>query len=169
MKCNATESTQPSKTGQSHAATFAKVLDGRKHPIRGLWQRNARYYAQLTVFDPITGKDKVQRICLMDKQGEPVKSRADAVAVMESLRTKRRDTGLEAQGRRAPRFSAYADQYLDAIGAGQGAKKPRVIVGERAMLNQWRKRLGELRLVQIRKAQVNDFVTKRLKAGRSPR
>src|SRR5436309_15423129 len=105
MKSNATASTPPSETKrQSHGPTFAKVVDGRKHPIRGLGQRNERYYAQLTVFDPVTGKNKVQRICLVDKEGEPVKSRADAVAGMESLRTKRRDTGLEAQRRRAPRF-----------------------------------------------------------------
>lgn len=37
------------------------------------------------------------------------------------------------------------------------------------MLKQWRKHLGDIRLEQIRKAQVNDFITKRLKAGRSPR
>jgi hypothetical protein len=28
-----------------HLARFAKVCDGRKQPIRGLWKRNGRYYA----------------------------------------------------------------------------------------------------------------------------
>ncbi|MEY4385008.1 MAG: hypothetical protein RLY20_291, partial [Verrucomicrobiota bacterium] len=126
-------------------------------------------YAQLTVFDPVTGKNKVQRIPLTDKQSEPVKSRAEAVASMESLRTKRRDTGLEAQRRRAPRFADYADHYLDAISAGEGAKKHRVVIGEKAMLKQWKRHLGDIRLDQVRKAHVNDFVTKRLKHGRSPR
>lgn len=152
-----------------HAAQFTKVRDGRKQPIRGLWKRNDRFYAQLTVFDPITGRHRVQRIPLADKQGEPVGTAAHAVAVMEALRTKRRDTGLDAQIKRAPKFATYADIYLDAISAGIGAKKPRVIIGERAMLNQWRQHLGDIRLDQIRKALVNDFVTKRLKAGRSPR
>jgi integrase len=145
------------------------VVDGRKRAIRGLWKRNERFYAQLTVFDPITGKNRVQRISLLDKQGEPVGSGAQAVAVMEGLRTKRRDTGLDAQIRRAPKFGEYADRYLEAIGAGVGAKKHRVVIGEKAMLKQWKKHLGDIRLDQIRKAQVNDFITKRLKAGRSPR
>jgi integrase len=152
-----------------HEAKFIKVRDGRKQSIRGLWRRNDRFYAQLTVFDPVTGKNRVQRIPLMDKQGEPVGSVAQAVAVMEGLRTKRRDTGLDAQVRRAPRFVDYADRYLDAISAGSGAKKHRVIIGERAILKQWRKHLKDIRLDQIRKVLVNDFVTKRLKAGRSPR
>ena len=88
---------------------------------------------------------------------------------MEGLRTKRRDTGLDVQVRRAPSFCEYADHYLDAISAGAGAKKPRVIIGERAILKQWRKHLNDIRLDQIRKVLVNDFITKRLKAGRSPR
>jgi hypothetical protein len=32
-----------------HQATFTKVVDGRKQPIRGLRVRNQRYYAQITV------------------------------------------------------------------------------------------------------------------------
>ena len=31
---------------------YRKVLDERKHPIRGLWQRNGRYHAQLTIEGP---------------------------------------------------------------------------------------------------------------------
>ena len=145
---------------------FTKSVDGRKHPIRGLWQRNERYYAQLKVFDPITGKKRAQRIPLKDKDGQPVTTIARAVAVMEALRTKRRDTGLEVQRSRAPKFAAYCDSYLEAI---IGSKKPRVIVGEKAMLTAWRKHLGDIQLNQIRKVHVNDFITKRLKAGRSPR
>ena len=41
---------------------FAKVLDGRKQPIRGLWVRNGRYYARLTVEDPITGLKKMSGV-----------------------------------------------------------------------------------------------------------
>jgi hypothetical protein len=44
---------------QSHAATFAKVVNGRKQPVRGLWRRRNRYYAQLMVEDPFTGHEKV--------------------------------------------------------------------------------------------------------------
>jgi hypothetical protein len=36
---------------QHRAAAYIKVLDKRKQPIRGLWVRNGRYYAQFTVED----------------------------------------------------------------------------------------------------------------------
>ena len=60
-------------TRQSHAATLAKVVNGRKQPVRGLWRRGDRYYAQLTVEDPITGQKKVRRVSLCDAEGEPVR------------------------------------------------------------------------------------------------
>ena len=68
------------------------------------------------------------------------------------------------------RNTRFADRlYLAAISAGTGAKNHRVIIVERAMLKEWRKHLGDIRLDQLRKVQVNDFITKRLKMGRSPR
>jgi hypothetical protein len=45
---------------QSHGANFAKVLDGRKQPIRALWMRNGRFYAQLKIENPITGLKKTR-------------------------------------------------------------------------------------------------------------
>jgi len=48
-------------TRQSHAATFAKVRNGRKPPIRRLWERNGRFYAQITVEKAISGDKKVRR------------------------------------------------------------------------------------------------------------
>lgn len=171
MKPNVTASDITSAGSQTggkshHEAKFTKVQNGRKQDIRGLWKRNERYYAQLTVFDPATGKKKVQRIPLANKDGEAVTSVPEALAVMEALRTKRRDTGLDVQSRRAPKFAVYADQYIEAI---KGAKKHRVVIGEKAMIKQWKKHLGDIRLDQIRKAHVNDFITKRLKAKKSPR
>jgi integrase len=173
MKRHETESTSPAGQVQygekRHAPSFAKVLDGRKRPVRGLWVRNGRYYARLTVTDPATGKPKVQRIPILSKAGVPVATVADAKAGLDALVVKRRDTGLEAQRGRAPQFAEYVDHYLDAIGAGAGAKKPRVIINERAILRQWAKHLGGLRLDQIRKVHVLDYRTKRLKAGKSAR
>ena len=42
-------------------ASYQKVLDARKHPVRGLWQRNGRYYSRLAVADPATGTKEVRR------------------------------------------------------------------------------------------------------------
>jgi len=59
MKCIETQSTQiaaiqSAVKRQNRTASFAKVLDGRKQPIRGLWKRNGRFYAQLKVENAIT-------------------------------------------------------------------------------------------------------------------
>ena len=43
---------------------YSKVFDERKRPIRGLWVRNGRYYAQLTIEDEHTGRKQVRRVPL---------------------------------------------------------------------------------------------------------
>ena len=67
-----TESEIPNR--QSHAVTFAKVVDGRKQPVRKLWRRGDRYYAQLTVEDPFTGQTKVRRVSLCNAEDDPVRT-----------------------------------------------------------------------------------------------
>jgi len=59
---------------QSHGAIFAKAVNGRKQPVRGLWRRGDRFYAQLTVKDPFTGQKKVRRVSLCNAEGEPVQT-----------------------------------------------------------------------------------------------
>ena len=50
--------------GNPAAATLRKTVRQRKRPIRGLWLRNDRYYAQLTVEEPETGRKRVRRVPL---------------------------------------------------------------------------------------------------------
>ncbi len=71
---------------QSHAATFAKVMDGRKQAVRGLWRRGDRYYAQLTIEDPFTGQKKVRRVSLRNAEGEPVQTVTQAIEEMHRLK-----------------------------------------------------------------------------------
>jgi hypothetical protein len=56
----ATGTTPISHKRHAHAGTFAKVIDGNKQPIRGLWVRNGRFYAQLKLVDPTTGEKKTR-------------------------------------------------------------------------------------------------------------
>src|ERR1017187_6168627 len=100
---SASSSTKESVGRDSHVATFAKVLDGRKQPIRGMWQRNDRFYAQLTIENPITGIKKVKRVPLVDKDSNPVQTVAQAMAELRRLQTKRADNTLPVLGR-TPRF-----------------------------------------------------------------
>jgi hypothetical protein len=69
MKRDATQSKQANDNRcQSHAPSIAKVVDGRKQPIRGLWVRNGRYYAQLQFEDGNTGQRKTHRVPLLNPE-----------------------------------------------------------------------------------------------------
>ena len=153
---------------QPHGFTFAKVLDGRKQPIRALWVRNGRFYAQLKIENPITGFKKTRRVPLNDKDGRPVQSGAQAVAELKRLQTQRADNQLPVLGR-TPKFSDYVLRYLDFISSGQGTKKPGTIQKEKAILARWTDYLGQLRIDQIKRVHVNRFIEARLKEKVSPR
>lgn len=170
MKANATRSGSTSKDVQhrSHVLTFAKVADGRKQPIRGLWIRGQRYYARLKVENPITGIKTTRRVPLMDKEGRPVQTVAQAVAELKRLQTQRSDNALPTLTR-TPKFDEYAARYLDFIGSGQGAKKPGTVEKEKAILKRWNAFLGSLRLDQVKRVHVNHFIESRLKDNVSPR
>jgi integrase len=147
---------------------FSKVLDGRKQPVRGLWERNGRYYAQLTVENPITGEKKVRRVPLADKDGVPVPTTAQAIGELKRLQTQRSDNDMPSVGR-TPKFGEYAARYLDFISSGQGIKKAGTVDKERSVLAKWTEHLGGLRLDQIKRLHVNRFIERRMKAGMSPR
>jgi integrase len=153
---------------QPHGFTFAKVLDGRKQPIRALWVRNGRFYAQLKIENPITGIKKTRRVPLNDKDGRPVQSGAQAVAELKRLQTQRADNQLPVLGR-TPKFSDYVLRYLDFISSGQGTKKPGTIQKEKSILARWTDYLGQLRIDQIKRVHVNRFIEARLKEEVSPR
>lgn len=173
MKDNAAISNEHSgKSKQSkrriHALTFAKVLDGRKQPIRGLWIRGTRYYARLNLENPITGVKKTRRVPLVDKDGNSVQTIAQAVAELKRLQTKRADNTLPTLTR-TPKFADYAARYLEFIGSGNGAKKPGTVEKEKTILNRWSDLLGSLRVDQIKPVHVNRFIESRLKEKVSAR
>jgi integrase len=153
---------------QSHISNFAKVLDGRKQPIRGLWVRNGRYYAQLKVENPVTGLKRTKRVPLNDKEGNRVQTAAQAVAELKRLQTQRSDNQLPVLGR-TPKLSDYVVRYLAFVSSGQGTKKPGTIQKEKSILALWTEKLGQLRIDQIKRVHVNRFIEERLKSGVSPR
>lgn len=167
MKPNATQS-KGENTGQSHAATFSKAVDGRKQEIRGLWVRNGRFYARMSVENAITGIKKTKRVPLVDKDGNPVQTVAQAVAQMNRLKTQRSDNTLPVLDR-TPKFAKYSKDYLDYVESGQGAKKKSTAEKEKVILGRWTEMIGELRLDQIKRVHVNRFIEKRLKANAAPR
>lgn len=181
MKSEATESsTGRAQNDSNHAPTFAKVLDGRKQPIRGLWVRNGRYYAQLAFEDATTGEKKTRRVPLTDKDGNPVASVAEARAAMETLKVRRSDDNLPVL-RRTPLFRDFVSSYLSHIKAGlehregrgdedvEGTKGKRTIEREELSLDGWVKHLGGVRLDKIRPNHINGYKDARLAAGISNR
>ena len=160
------QSNKVSVQRQSHVPTFAKVLDGRKQPIRGLWVRNGRYYARLNVENPITGVKKTRRVSLVDKDGNAVSTVAQAVAELKRLQTHRADNTLRTV-ERTPKFVDYASKYLDFVSSGQGAKKAGTVEKEKTILGRWTDQLGQLRLDQIKRVHVNRFIESRLKETNS--
>jgi integrase len=173
MKRHATESNEPSNNQrQSHASSFAKVVDGRKQDIRGLWVRNGRYYARLAFEDPKTGNKKVRRVALMDKDKQAVQSVAQAVEALNRLKVNRSDSNLPVL-HRCPRFSDYVKIYLDFIRAGQDSgqalKKAATIIREEGALKQWTEDLGGSRLDKISLRHVHTHIANRLKSGTNKR
>jgi integrase len=164
----AASSTNKAEGRQSHAPSFAKVFDARKQPIRALWVRNGRFYAQLKVENQITGEKKTRRVPLVDKERNPVQTVAEAVAELHRLQTQRADNTLPTL-ERTPKFADYAKRYLDFIASGQGAKKPGTVEKEKTILGRWTEPLGQLRLDQIKRVHVNRFIEKRMKANVGPR
>ena len=81
-------------------------MDGRKQPVRGLWKRNERFYAQLTIEDPSTGTKKVKRVPLLEQSTQqPVATVADAIKALERLKVQREDNALPVL-KRTPKLSA---------------------------------------------------------------
>ncbi len=155
-------------TRNTHAPKFTKVLDGRKHPVRGLWLRNGRYYAQLRFEDGTTGQTKTRRVPLLDNDKLPVQTTAQAVAELARLKTNRADNDLPVLTR-TPKFADFVKVYLDFVQAGAGMKKKATIDNERYALNGWIKEIGGVHLDKLREAHLNAYVAKRLKAGTHPR
>lgn len=148
---------------------YQKVRDGRKRPIRGLWVRNNRYYAQLTLTDANTGKKSVRKIPLeVEENGvkRPVATVAEAVAAMGKVKVQRADNILPIF-KRTPKFSDYVKEYLSKPVTLN--KQPKTIQTETGHLNKWIEHLGETRLDRITKPMVAEFRDKRLKGNVSPR
>jgi integrase len=157
-------------TSDSSGRGYRKVLDGRKHPIRGLWIRSGRFYAQLTFPNPSTGAKEVRRIALLDPDTKrPVRSAAEAVKALQRLKVKREDPSTLPVLGRTPKFSEFAATYIAGLRA-VGALRPATIGKTKAILDLWVDHFGEnMRLAGITKSHILRFIEKRAGANISPR
>lgn len=135
--------------------TYRKVLDSRKRRVRGLWQRNGRYFANLTVTDDL-GRKSARMV--------PLKSGTldDAKADYARLLTERDDERLRPIGQ-TPLLSDYIDKsYLPALQASatNGAKRESSVAKESRYLKRWTTEIGHLRLNKIGAHHLSTVLTK---------
>jgi integrase len=160
MKRNATPGNQTGLSSSSRRYRYTKVLDNRKHAIRGLWRRNGKFVARITVEDD-TGRKAVKWVPL----------NADtAAAAQEEFRTllvERGEDRLRHIGR-CPKFSDYVEQTYENRLATSG-KKPDTLVTEHVHLKQLRESVGHLTLDKIRPYHVTSHLQKLKQRGKANR
>jgi integrase len=149
-----------SSSWTSRRYRYTKVLDNRKHAIRGLWRRNGKFVARITVEDE-GGRKAVKWI--------PLEAGTAAAAQEEfgKLRVERSEDQLRHVGR-SPKFANYVAETYQRRLATSG-KKPDTMVTEEVHLKQLCESLGHLALDKIRPHHVTGHLQKLKEAGKANR
>ncbi|MDB6035307.1 MAG: Integrase family protein [Verrucomicrobiales bacterium] len=171
MKANGTElnppaATLPTVTKASHrrGATYQKVHDASKRPIRGLWKRNDRFYGRLAV-EQESGEKQLKWVPLLDGQTkQPVATVAEAVKVFSRLKVQREDNTLPVL-KQTPKFSEFVDFYFEHFEKVKDAKEESTLSKEKGHLALWKEHMGGVRLDKIRRRHINAFIKKRQESG----
>ena len=159
MKRTATQSNTDSSSN-SRRYKYTKVLDNRKHAIRGLWKRNGKFVARITVEDD-AGRKAVKWVPL------EAATNAEAQEEFRTLLVERGEDRLRHVGR-CPKFSDYVDQTYEDRLATSG-KKPDTMVTEHVHLKQLRESVGHLTLDKIRPYHVTGHLQKLKQRGKANR
>jgi integrase len=146
---------------ENHLAKFISVRDSRNRRVRGLYQRNGRYYAQLWV-DSGYGNKSARRFPLFTSDNLPVRTLQEAKEALEVKRHERREDSLPLLGRK-PIFGDYCDAYFEK--ARVQCKRAGTIENERQAIGRWRSHLGHVRVDKITTPMITGFLEKRLKGG----
>ena len=159
MKRTATPS-NPVSSSSSRRHRYTKVLDNRKHPIRGLWRRNGSFYARITVEDDC-GRKSIKWVPLdkatTDSEG---KKELDKL-IVERDENRLRPIGL------SPQFGDYAKTYLERLTTS--GKKADTLVTESGHINKWIEAVGHIRLDKIRPHHITNHLHGLRKAKKSAR
>jgi integrase len=141
---------------------YKKVLDGRKQPIRGLWERNGKFIARIATED----EDGMKRTRWVPLEG--AETVAQAQEQLKTLHVDRTRNELPML-KRTPKFADYAAKYLEYFDTVKDAKRPATIQKESGAIKLWTEHLGGLRLDKIRRIHINKFIEKRQAEGISGR
>jgi len=143
--------------------SFEKVHDYMGRRVRGLWQRNGKFYQQLLVEQP-DGKVAPRRILLNS-------TTLDNCRIEMAQKRGIRDQGETAAAPlEIPSFAVCCRRYFEFHESlKHGLKRQTTIDRERWSLNRWQVHLGHLRVNQVTRVMINGFMQKRLRGGRNPR
>jgi integrase len=161
MNPNATvnSNTPIANVSSSHSRfKYKRVLDGRKQPIRGLWERNGKYIARIAVEDS-DGMKRTRWVPLVGAGTVP-----QAQERLKALHVDRTRNDLPVL-KRTPKLVDYAAAYFAYYDAVKDAKRPATIQKERGALKLWIEHIGGLRLDKIRRVHINSFIQKRQADG----
>jgi integrase len=151
------------KTGPSSSSRryrYTKVLDNRKHAIRGLWRRNGKFVARITVEDD-AGRKSVKWVPLK------AETAAEAQEDFRTLLVERGEDRLRHVGR-CPKFSDYVEQTYEKRLVASG-KKEGTLVTEHVHLKQLGESIGHLYLDKIRPYHVTCHLQKLKQKGKANR
>lgn len=147
------------KVRKSHSPyKYRKVLDGRKQPIRGLWERNGKFIARLSVEDD-NGMKRTKWAPL-----EGAATVAQAVEQLKTLHVDRVRNTLPAL-KLTPKFADYADKYFELLEAEPDRKRVTTVSKEKGTAELWKAHMGGVRLDKIRKVHINSMIQKRQAEG----
>lgn len=141
---------------------YRKVRDGRKQPIRGLWERNGKFVARIATEDE-DGMKRTRWVAL-----EGAETVAQAQDQLKALHVDRARNELPTL-KRTPKFADYAADYFAYFATVTDAKRPATIQKERGAIRLWTEHMGGLRLDKIRRIHINRFIEKRQAEGISGR
>ena len=157
-----TESTER-KAPKSHAGQFIPVRDYRNRRVKGLQERNGRFYAVLwTVKED--GRKGARRFSLVDENKEPCRTLSAAQVALELLKQERREGNLPSSGRK-PGMKAAVQEYLlskDHTGKAENTRGKEV-----RSLDLFVRHFGwETRLDAITQQMISGFKSRRLDGGK---
>lgn len=159
MKRDATQCNSLASSN-SRRYSYTKVLDNRKHPIRGLWRRNGKFLARITAEDD-SGRKAVKWVTL------EANTVAEAQAELRKVLVERSENRLRHIGR-CPKFADYLDQtYLPRLATS--GKKADTLVTEKGHLARWRDAVGNLSLDKIWPHHISTHLQKLKEQGKANR
>jgi integrase len=132
--------------------SFNTVKDSRGHTVRGLWERNGRYYAQFRIPE----KRSPVKVPLVDAEGNSISTVPQARAAQQKLLAQR-DANTLPVLTKTPTLAEWVTTYLDWLRA-TNAKHELTIDKEDGALSLWSDRMGTIRLSQLRRSHVNEFI-----------